>query len=130
MLYICYIYKHMYTHIYVIYIYYINYAYAFMINVKLVKVAHDTQSAQISQKKDEHSTYVCKKTNNVSCRLLPIRQWYKSNTPIHKNILSLHKSFPLRISSVNATKSPGYCGFGHIYRRNPQWKIHFFVQSI
>ena len=31
--------------------------------------------------------------------------------------LSLHKksSFPLRISSVNVTKSAGNCGFGHIY---------------
>ena len=29
------------------------------------------------------------------------------------------KSFPLRISSVNVTKSAGNCGFGHIYRRNP-----------
>ena len=31
--------------------------------------------------------------------------------------LSLHKkqSFPLRISSVNLTKSPVFCEFGHIY---------------
>ena len=30
---------------------------------------------------------------------------------------TLHKkwSFPWRISSVNVTKSAGYCGFGHIY---------------
>ena len=30
---------------------------------------------------------------------------------------TLHKkwSFPLRISSVNVTKSEGNCGFGHIY---------------
>ena len=41
--------------------------------------------------------------------------------------LSLHKkwSFPLRISSVNMTKSTGDCGFGHIYWRNPSWKLHF-----
>ena len=34
---------------------------------------------------------------------------------------TLHKkwSFPLRISSVNVTKSAGTCGFGHIYWRNP-----------
>ena len=39
---------------------------------------------------------------------------------------TLHKkwSFPLRISSVNVTKS----GFGHIYRSNPWWKTSFFVQ--
>ena len=36
--------------------------------------------------------------------------------------LSLHKkwSFPLRISTVNVTKSAGNCGFGHIYWRNPE----------
>ena len=35
--------------------------------------------------------------------------------------LTMHKkwSFPLRISSVNVTKSAGICGFGHIYWRNP-----------
>ena len=34
---------------------------------------------------------------------------------------TLHKkwSFPLRISSVNMTKSAGNCKFGHIYWRNP-----------
>ena len=34
---------------------------------------------------------------------------------------TLHKkwSFPLRISSVNVTKSAGNWGFGHIYWRNP-----------
>ena len=45
---------------------------------------------------------------------------------------SLHKkwSFPLRISSVNVTKSAASCGFGHIYWRNPQCKSSFFVQWI
>ena len=35
--------------------------------------------------------------------------------------LALHKkwSFPLRISSVNVTKSGVSCGFDHIYWRNP-----------
>ena len=37
-------------------------------------------------------------------------------------------SFPLRISSVNLTKSAGNCRFGHIYWRNPWWKTSFFVQ--
>ena len=34
---------------------------------------------------------------------------------------TLHKkwSFPLRISSVNVTRSAGNGGFGHIYWRNP-----------
>ena len=42
--------------------------------------------------------------------------------------ITLHKkwSFPLRISSVNVTKSAGNCGFGHIYWRNPYWKTSFF----
>ena len=35
--------------------------------------------------------------------------------------VTLHKkwSFPLKISSVNVTKSAISCGFGHIYWRNP-----------
>ena len=37
-------------------------------------------------------------------------------------------SFPIRISSVNLTKSGGNCGFGHIYWRNPEWKTSFSVQ--
>ena len=47
-----------------------------------------------------------------------------------KKDYTLHKkwSFPLRISSVNVTKSAGNCEFGHIYWRNPEWKISFFVQ--
>ena len=40
---------------------------------------------------------------------------------VPKQEVLLHKkwNFPLRISSVNVTKSAGNCGFGHIYRRNP-----------
>ena len=44
---------------------------------------------------------------------------------------SLHKkwSFPLKISSVNVTKSAVFCGFGHIYWRKPgNGKLHFLVQ--
>ena len=39
--------------------------------------------------------------------------------------ITLHKkwSFPLRISSVNVTKSSVSCGFGHIYWRNSQRSI-------
>ena len=41
---------------------------------------------------------------------------------------TLHKkSFPLKISSVNLSKS---AGFGDIYRRNPYGKISFFVNDI
>ena len=32
---------------------------------------HDTQSAQIPQKQDEHNTYLCNHENNVPSRLLP-----------------------------------------------------------
>ena len=44
---------------------------------------------------------------------------------------SLHKkwSFPLRISTVNVTKSAVSCGFGHIHWRNPSWKTSFFGNS-
>ena len=42
----------------------------------------------------------------------------------------LHKSFPLRISSVNVTNSTENCGFAHIYCRSPEWKTSFFVQCI
>ena len=36
-------------------------------------------------------------------------------------IHSLHKkwNFPLKISSINVIKSAVFCGFGHIYLRNP-----------
>ena len=47
-----------------------------------------------------------------------------------KDKLALHKkwSFPLRISSVNVTKSPVSCRVGRNYWRNPSWKISFFMQ--
>ena len=32
------------------------------------------------------------------------------------------------ISPVNESKSDFFCGFGHIYWRNPKWKTSFFVQ--
>ena len=50
--------------------------------------------------------------------LLAVLNDYLSN---YSQLLPLHKkwSFPLRISSVNVTKSAGNCGFGHIYWRNP-----------
>ena len=41
---------------------------------------------------------------------------------------TLHKkwSFPLRISSVDVTRSAGNFRFGHIYWRNPELKASFF----
>ena len=38
------------------------------------------------------------------------------------------RSFRLRISSVNVTKSAVNYGFVHIYWRNPWWKTSFFVR--
>ena len=42
----------------------------------------------------------------------------------------LHKewSFPLRVSSVNVTRSTVSCGFNHINWRNLERKTSFFVQ--
>ena len=37
-------------------------------------------------------------------------------------------SFPLRLSSVNVSKSAGNYGFGQTYWRNPWWKSSYFVQ--
>ena len=39
--------------------------------------------------------------------------------PLKHNYLHKKWSFPLRISSVNVTKSAGKCRFSHIYWRNP-----------
>ena len=38
-------------------------------------------------------------------------------------------SFPLQISSVNATKSVVFCRFDHIYWKNPSWKTSFFCSD-
>ena len=45
---------------------------------------------------------------------------------------SLHKrwSFPLRVFSVNVTKSTVFCGFGHIYWRNLDEKNHFLCSDL
>ena len=45
---------------------------------------------------------------------------------------TLHKkwSCPLRIFSVNVTKSAVSCEFGHIYWRNPYWKTSFFCAVV
>ena len=44
----------------------------------------------------------------------------------------VHKkwSFPLRIYSVNMTKSLEICGLGHIYWRSPPWKTLFSAQCM
>ena len=47
------------------------------------------------------------------------KDFFRSSYP--EALRTLHKkwSFPLRISSVNVTKSAVSCGFGHLYWRNP-----------
>ena len=51
---------------------------------------------------------------------------YVKNCELHLNDKELYEvplhekwSFPLRISSVDVSKSAVSCGFGHIYRKNP-----------
>ena len=39
-------------------------------------------------------------------------------------------SFPLRISSVNATKSAGNCGFNHITEEIPNGKLHLWRSDV
>ena len=40
------------------------------------------------------------------------------------------RSFSLRSFSANVTKSVRNYGFGHIYRRNPEWKTSFLCSGI
>ena len=41
------------------------------------------------------------------------------NVKLHFFVQCLLQECSLRTSSINVTKSAGNCGFGHIYRRNP-----------
>ena len=47
---------------------------------------------------------------------------------IKKYTLDKKWILPLRISSINMTKSAGNYGFSHIYWKNPESKTSFFVQ--
>ena len=49
---------------------------------------------------------------------------------IFRGITITAQKNPLRISSVNVTKSAVSWGFGHIYWRNPWWETSFFVHYI
>ena len=53
--------------------------------------------------------------------VLPETEKKVLNTNSFSEKVTMHKkgSFPLRISSVNLTRSVDNCGFGHIYRKNP-----------
>ena len=75
-------------------------------------------------------------------RPLPNHSSYPQNSHSHgfikevsvwiEIILSMHTkwSFWTRISSVNVTRSAAFCGFGHIYWRNPWCKTLFFVRCL
>ena len=62
-----------------------------------------------------------KKVHYINKRNTSIRKYIKNILVESEQQLSLHKkwSFPLRIPSVNVTKSSDSCGSGHIYLRNP-----------
>ena len=55
---------------------------------------------------------------DLFCKWMYVAFWYFLFY-LQDNALHKKWSFPLRISSVNVTKSEGNCGFGHIYWRNP-----------
>ena len=59
-----------------------------------------------------------------------IKRKYTGITFLSISPRPLHKkwSFPLRISSVNVTKSAVSCRLGHICWKNSSWKTSFFVQ--
>ena len=50
--------------------------------------------------------------------------FYKCSTNTEQKM-----KFPLRISTVNVTKSAENCGLGHIYWRNPYWKTSFLCSN-
>ena len=57
--------------------------------------------------------------------------WSKEDRKFIKKYAQHKKSsFPLRVFSVNVTKSAENGGFGHIYWRNPSRKTSFFVQGV
>ena len=76
------------------------------------KTFHFSLQCLQSNMKASHYIKKCKKCLN-SCE-----SWIRFLRP--SNVVSLHKkwSFPLRISSINVTKSTGNCEFGQIYWRN------------
>ena len=70
------------------------------------------------------SSKACIKKAILLCGLFPIAKIFVPFSPDLLKHLWLHKklSFPLRISSVNVTKSGVSSGFDHIYWRSHQWK--------
>ena len=65
--------------------------------------------------KDKHGDWIL---NIKSCDLcIKFKHWAILAFPFTH--CTKNKSFLLRISSVNVTKSAVFCGFDHIYWRNP-----------
>ena len=64
--------------------------------------------------------YICRSfdRNLIMCNRSFFMKCTSSSNRWKLNSLIKKCSFPLRISSVNMTKSAGICGFGHIYWRN------------
>ena len=57
-----------------------------------------------------------------------LRKRKQENTCARASFLIKLQDFPLRVFSVNMTKSTVSCRFGRIYWRNPWWKTSFFVR--
>ena len=51
------------------------------------------------------------------------------NRTLVQYVLHKKRSFPLRISSVNVTKSAVSCGFGHITEEILNGKLHFLCSD-
>ena len=62
----------------------------------------------------QNNPKACKKKSYLLLDSLSMKATLVWKCPLQKK-----RSFPLKISSVNVTKSAGNCGFGHVYRRNP-----------
>ena len=73
-----------------------------------------------------------KKIQYINKRNTSIRKYIKNILVESEQQLSLHKkwSFPLRIPSVNVTKSSGNCGFGHITEKILNRKLHFLYSVL
>ena len=66
---------------------------------------------------------------NIVYRLISFINCFHGLMIMHVFLEGIIWSFPLRISSVNVTKSTRNRGFGHIYWRNPYWKTSFLCNA-
>ena len=63
---------------------------------------------------------------------LSVKNWKIADINFKTSIDTPHKiwSFPIRISSVNVTKSAVFWGFGHTYWRILSGKLHFLCSDM